>query len=44
MNQQLSQSIVLASRPRGALREENFRLEARALPELKEGEVLVRSL
>lgn len=44
MNQQLSQNIVLASRPRGALREDDFRLEARALPELKEGEVLVRSL
>ena len=43
MNQQLSQSIVLASRPRGALRVDNFRLETRALPELKEGEVLVRS-
>lgn len=43
MNQQQSQSIVLASRPHSALRVDNFRLETRALPELKDGEVLVRS-
>lgn len=43
MKQEHSQCIVLASRPQGALRADNFRMEARALPELKDGEVLVRS-
>lgn len=43
LNATSSQRIVLASRPQAALRVDNFRLEARALPELKEGEVLVRS-
>lgn len=37
------QCIVLASRPKGALREENFRLESRALSSLNEGEVLVQT-
>ncbi|GGC93011.1 NADP-dependent oxidoreductase [Undibacterium terreum] len=37
------QRIVLASRPKGAVVPENFRLETVPVPELKEGEVLVRN-
>ncbi len=37
------QRVVLAHRPQGALQPEHFRLETCALPELKDGEVLVRS-
>ncbi|RJG17058.1 NADP-dependent oxidoreductase, partial [Massilia cavernae] len=37
------QRIVLASRPRGNVQPENFRLETAEAPELKEGEVLVRN-
>ena len=35
--------IVLASRPQGAPRAANFRLEQAALPPLAEGEVLLRN-
>lgn len=35
--------IVLAARPRGEVRPENFRLETVAIPELNDGEVLVRN-
>lgn len=35
--------MVLAARPLGALKAEDFRLETRAVPELKDGEVLVRT-
>lgn len=37
------QCIVLASRPAGAVRAENFRLETLPAPELNEGEVLIRN-
>ncbi|MRT01186.1 zinc-binding dehydrogenase [Ralstonia pickettii] len=37
------QRIVLASRPQGAVTPENFRLETVELPELQEGQVLVRN-
>ncbi|MGZ8289296.1 MAG: NADP-dependent oxidoreductase [Telluria sp.] len=37
------QRIVLASRPRGSVQADNFRLETVQAPELKEGEVLVRN-
>ena len=37
------QRIVLASRPRGTVLPENFRLETVALPQLAAGEVLVRN-
>jgi len=37
------QRIVLASRPRGEVLPDNFRIETVAIPELKEGEVLVRN-
>lgn len=37
------QRIVLASRPAGTVRAENFRLESLPVPELKEGEVLIRN-
>lgn len=37
------QRIVLASRPKGAVVPENFRLETVAVPELKDGEVLIRN-
>ncbi|UTY59537.1 NADP-dependent oxidoreductase [Massilia sp. erpn] len=36
------QRIVLASRPRGEIKAENFRLESVALPQLAEGELMVR--
>jgi NADPH-dependent curcumin reductase CurA len=39
-----NQRIVLASRPEGWVREENFRLEKTAVPSLHDGEVLVRNL
>ena len=35
--------IVLASRPRGQVMPDNFRLETVPVPELKDGEVLVRN-
>ncbi|MFD2367945.1 NADP-dependent oxidoreductase [Pseudoduganella sp. GCM10020061] len=35
--------IVLASRPRGAVTPDNFRMESVPVPELREGEVLVRN-
>lgn len=38
---QMTQRIVLASRPEGAVTAENFRLEQVELPELSDGEVLV---
>lgn len=38
-----TRQIVLASRPHGAPTEENFRLENADLPELAEGQVLVRN-
>lgn len=37
------QRIVLASRPNGAVSTDNFRLETVDVPELKEGEVLIRN-
>ncbi len=37
------QRIVLASRPQGAVTPENFRLETVDLPELQDGQVLVRN-
>ncbi|MEE2977591.1 MAG: NADP-dependent oxidoreductase [Pseudomonadota bacterium] len=37
------QRIVLASRPQGAVTPENFRLETVELPELQDGQVLVRN-
>lgn len=37
------QRIVLASRPQGNVRADNFRLETLPLPEIKDGEVLVRN-
>ncbi|MDB6143380.1 MAG: 2-alkenal reductase [Pseudomonas sp.] len=40
----LNQRIVLASRPKGAPMAENFRLEREALPDLEEGQVLLRTL
>lgn len=36
------QRIVLASRPRGEIKPENFRLESVPLPQLAEGELMVR--
>ena len=39
-----NQRIVLASRPEGWVREENFRLEKGAVPPLQDGEVLVKNL
>ncbi|BBB67012.1 NADP-dependent oxidoreductase [Undibacterium sp. YM2] len=43
-NSQLSyQRIVLASRPKGQVVPENFRLESLPVPELKDGELLVRN-
>src|SRR5471032_2291064 len=40
----LNQRIVLVSRPVGAPTPENFRLERVALPELADGQVLLRTL
>ncbi|WP_277962123.1 MDR family NADP-dependent oxidoreductase [Pseudomonas sp. RIT-To-2] len=40
----LNQRFVLASRPKGAPTPENFRLERQALPELEDGQVLLRTL
>ena len=40
----LNQRIVLASRPAGAPTPENFRLERVALPELADGQVLLKTL
>ena len=37
------QCIVLAARPQGVVASENFRLETRPVPAIKEGEVLVRN-
>ncbi|HEX8612809.1 MAG TPA: NADP-dependent oxidoreductase [Telluria sp.] len=37
------QRVVLASRPRGEVQPENFRIESAQLPELLEGQVLVRN-
>ncbi|GCB04628.1 NADP-dependent oxidoreductase [Ralstonia sp. SET104] len=37
------QRIVLASRPQGAVTPDNFRLETADIPELQEGQVLVRN-
>ncbi|MBC3916184.1 NADP-dependent oxidoreductase [Undibacterium sp. CY18W] len=43
-NSQLAyQRIVLASRPKGQVVPENFRLESLPVPELKDGELLVRN-
>ncbi|WP_166366684.1 NADP-dependent oxidoreductase [Pseudomonas akapageensis] len=40
----LNQRIVLASRPTGAPTPENFRMERVALPELADGQILLRTL
>ncbi|MCO5398745.1 NADP-dependent oxidoreductase [Ralstonia soli] len=37
------QRIVLASRPQGAVTQDNFRLETAEIPELQDGQVLVRN-
>ena len=37
------QRIVLASRPKGEVQPDNFRLETVAIPEIKDGEVLIRN-
>ncbi|MBC3878952.1 NADP-dependent oxidoreductase [Undibacterium sp. FT79W] len=37
------QRIVLASRPQGNVRADNFRLETLPVPEIKDGEVLIRN-
>ena len=37
------QRIVLASRPRGPVLPENFRLETVPVPELADGQVLIRN-
>ncbi|MBC3810824.1 NADP-dependent oxidoreductase [Undibacterium aquatile] len=37
------QRIVLASRPQGNVKADNFRLETLPLPEIKDGEVLIRN-
>src|SRR5687767_9710073 len=39
-----NQRVVLASRPEGWVREENFRLEKSTVPPLQHGEVLVKNL
>jgi NADPH-dependent curcumin reductase CurA len=39
-----NQRVVLASRPEGWVREENFRLEKSTVPPLQDGEVLVKNL
>src|SRR5918999_4598127 len=39
-----NQRIVLASRPEGWVREENFRLEKAAVPTTQDGEVLVKNV
>jgi NADPH-dependent curcumin reductase len=39
-----NQRVVLASRPEGWVTEGNFRLEAAPLPELQDGEILVKNL
>ncbi len=39
-----NQRVVLASRPEGWVTEANFRIEKASLPQLQEGEVLVRNL
>jgi len=36
--------VVLASRPAGAVSEDNFRIESAPLPNCGDGEVLVRNL
>src|SRR5207247_8772041 len=36
--------VVLASRPQGAVSEDNFRIESAPLPRCGDGEVLVRNL
>jgi NADPH-dependent curcumin reductase len=43
MSTEQNQRIVLASRPKGEVNTANFRLEAAPMPELLEGEVLVRN-
>ena len=43
MAPQTYQRIVLAARPRGPVAPENFRLETVPVPELAEGQVLVRN-
>ena len=37
------QQIVLASRPKGGVSADNFRLETRPMPMIGEGQVLVRN-
>lgn len=37
------QRLVLASRPRGEVQESDFRMETVSVPELRDGEVLVRN-
>lgn len=43
-NKNINRRIVLASRPKGAPVQENFRIEESAIPVPKEGEVLLRSI
>ncbi|KAA1193862.1 NADP-dependent oxidoreductase [Photorhabdus heterorhabditis] len=42
--QQINRRIVLASRPHGAPTSSNFRQEQQPIPEIKEGELLLRSV
>ena len=42
MTPQINQQVLLASRPQGAATTDNFRLVQTALPELQEGQVMVR--
>jgi NADPH-dependent curcumin reductase CurA len=43
MSKQTYQRIVLASRPEAAVTPDNFRLEQAPVPELADGQVLVRN-
>ncbi|WP_299079515.1 NADP-dependent oxidoreductase [uncultured Paraglaciecola sp.] len=44
MSNYVNRAIVLAQRPNGEPVNENFRIEEQAIPELKEGDILVRTL
>lgn len=43
-NKEINRRIVLASRPDGAPVQDNFRLEEKAIPTLRDGEVLLRTV
>ena len=44
MSKYINRAVVLAQRPNGEPKNEDFRIEVQALPELAEGEILVRTL